>query len=139
MPDHDTLTDPNPTTSDKPATGRNAARAALLASGADLAPKDDPARATIADLASGLCDLAERITEKLPAPAPHAARLSFWCARDNIPESTVRAASAAGKGPKTYKMGRLDFCTAHHWNEWHTSLAETGGFRLSGGRRDDVA
>jgi hypothetical protein len=102
------------------------------------APGDQPA-ATIADLTAYIADLSGRIADRLPGPAPHTARITYWCARDGIPESTIRAVVAAGSGPRIYKVGRLDFVTRADWEAWHSTLAERGGVKLTGGRRDEVA
>ena len=92
-------------------------------------------------LAGVVLDLCARVSEKRPGVAPHSARLAYWCARDDIPESTVRAAVAQGKGPRVYVVGRLQYVTAADWHAWHSRLAETGGFRLTSSLRgtDDVA
>jgi hypothetical protein len=66
------------------------------------------------------------------APGPElgpvaAARIEHWCRAYDIPLSTLRALRAAGKGPRTFEVGRLVFCHREDWCGWLEGLATFGG------------
>lgn len=56
-----------------------------------------------------------------------AARIEHWCRAYALPLSTLRALRAQGKGPKTFEIGRLLYCTRGDWCGWLEGLATLGG------------
>jgi hypothetical protein len=70
-------------------------------------------------------------------PGLHACRLEYLAAAYSIPPSTLRALDAAGRGPRTFRIGRLLFCRIADWRAWLDQLADRGGARVSGRRAVD--
>jgi hypothetical protein len=67
------------------------------------------------------------LAERLRALTVHAARIERLALDYEVPMSTLRAAVAQGRGPKTFTIGRLIYCRRGDWITWLDGLAETGG------------
>jgi hypothetical protein len=89
-----------------------------------------PVEAAVAELA--LSDLVRAATS-------HASRLERLANEYQIPMSTLRALTAAGRGPPTFLIGRLLFVRRGDWVAWLDMLAGSGGARISGGAPRDHA
>ena len=67
------------------------------------------------------------LAERLRGLTVHAARIERLATDYEIPMSTLRAADALGRGPKTFTIGRLIYCRREDWTAWLDGLAESGG------------
>jgi len=61
---------------------------------------------------------------------PHAARLSWWCARYGVAPDTLNKILGSGHGPEIFTIGRRRFVLRSVWHEWLDRLSKSGGIRV---------
>lgn len=78
-------------------------------------------------LAEGLEIVADRIDRAALRHQRHAAPESELLEEIGLPASTYAAEKAAGRGPRTFKIGRRIYVRIADWHAWLDERAGAGG------------